>query len=242
MTTAALAAAKVCSSPTNCNAAWDPIGSYGFINAITAYTPRGNSRYNGLAMDLKKRYARNFLFEAAYTWSRNIDDSTAEVASIIATPRRGQDFNNISAEKATSALDRRHRLTFSTLYETPWFSHHQNALIRNTVGNWQLSGMYTVESGEWATPQSGVDTNQNGDAAADRVILNTSGVPGTSSDVTALKNSSGATVAYLAINPSAQFIRAQVGAFATSGRNILATPRINNIDFNIVKSISFRER
>jgi hypothetical protein len=242
LTTAALAAAKVCSSPTNCNAAWDPIGSYGFINAITAYTPRGNSEYHGLAMDLKKRYARNFLFDAAYTWSRNIDDSTAEVASIIATPRRAQDFNNISAEKATSALDRRHRFTFTTLYETPWFSHHQNAFLRNTAGNWQFSGGYTIESGEWVTPQSGVDTNQNGDSAADRVILNTSGVPGTSSDVTALKNSSGATVAYLANNPTAQFIRAQIGAFATSGRNILATPRIDNIDFNIVKSLAFHER
>jgi hypothetical protein len=102
--------------------------------------------------------------------------------------------------------------------------------------------MYTVESGEWATPQSGVDTNQNGDSAGDRVILNTAGVPGTSSDVTALKNSRGDTVAYLANNPNAQFIRAQIGAFATSGRNILATPRINNIDFNIVKSITFHER
>ena len=242
LSTATLAAAKVCSSPTNCNPVWDPIGSYGFINAITAYVPRGNSKYNGLAMELKKRYEKNFLFEAAYTWSHNIDDSTAEVASIIATPRRPQDFSNISGDKASSALDRRHRFSFTTLYDTPWLSHHKNALIRNAAGNWQLSGAYTVESGEWATPQSGVDTNQNGDSAADRVILNTSGVPGTSSGVTALKNSSGATVAYLANNPTAQFIQAQIGAFATSGRNILATPRIDNVDFSIVKSIVFRER
>src|SRR5204862_5210233 len=65
LTTAALGLARVCSKPTTCNAAYDPIGSYGFVNAITAYTPRGNSRYNGLAMDLKKRYAKNFLFETA---------------------------------------------------------------------------------------------------------------------------------------------------------------------------------
>ena len=56
--------------------------------------------------------------------------------------------------------------------------------------------------------------------------------------MTALKNSAGATVAYLANNPNAQFIRAQVGALANSGRNILATRGINNWDLsvsNIVK-------
>ena len=60
--------------------------------------------------------------------------------------------------------------------------------------------------------------------------------------MTALKNSSGATVAYLAVNPNAQYIRAQVGAFATTGRNTLITPGIHNVDFTIAKNIAFKER
>jgi len=226
----------------NCSPAYDPIGQYGFVNAITAYEPRGNSHYHGLALELRKRYSKNLLFDAGYTWSHNIDDSTSEVASIYATPRRPQDFGNLTGDKANSALDRRNRFTYTTVYNTPWYSTSKNALVRNTIGNWELSGTYLLESGEWATPQSGVDTNQNGDSAGDRVIINPSGVPGTSSDVTALKNSAGATVAYLANNPNAEFIRAQVGAFATSGRNILATPRIDNIIFGIGKAIRIKER
>ncbi len=74
------------------------------------------------------------------------------------------------------------------------------------------------------------------------MIINTAGTPGVGSDVTALKNSAGATVAYLAVNPNAQYIRAQAGAFATGGRNTLATPRINNIDFTVAKNITFTER
>ena len=74
------------------------------------------------------------------------------------------------------------------------------------------------------------------------MIINPNGVLGTSSDVTALKNSSGATVAYLANNPNAQFIQTQLGAYATSGRNILATPRIDNITFGIAKNLAFGER
>lgn len=237
LSTAQLTAAQVTSNP-----AYDPLGPYGFNTAITAYVPRGNSSYNGLALELRKRYSKNLLFDAAYTWSHTIDDSTSEVNSIVATPRRPQDFNNISAEKADSALDRPNRATFTAIYDTPWYSKARNAFVRNTIGNWEASGMYTYESGEWATPQSGVDSNYNGDSAADRVILNPSGVPGTSSGVTALKNSAGATVAYLATNPNAEFIQAQRGALTTSGRNILATPPIDNIDSMIAKNLVFKER
>jgi hypothetical protein len=238
LTTKALTAARNVSNP-----AYDPLGPYGFTSPITTYAPRGNSHYHGLALDLKKRYSRNLLFDANYTWSHDIDDSSAETNSIVATPRRPQDFNNLSAEKGNSALDRRNRLTLTTIYDTPWFRGARNPLLRNGVGNWEVSGSYMLESGEWATPQGGgVDANVNGDAAADRVILNPSGVPGTSSDVTPLHNSSGATVAYMANNPTAEFIRAQFGAYANSGRNILATPRIDNVELSIAKNFSFRER
>ncbi len=108
---------------------------------------------------MKKRYAKNWLFDLGYTYSHLIDDSTAEVNSIVASPRRGQDFNNITAEKANSALDHRHRFTYTSVYETPWYSSSQNRFVRNIVGNWELAGTYTVESGEWATAQSGVDSN-----------------------------------------------------------------------------------
>jgi hypothetical protein len=223
-------------------AAYNPLLPYGFTNAITAYVPRGNSRYNGLALELKKRYAKDFLLTGAYTFSHLIDDSTSEVNSIVATPRRPQDFNSISSEKSNSALDRRHRFSLTALYDVNYFSKANNALVRHSLGGWELSGTYTAESGEWATPQSGTDSNQNGDTAGDRVILNPSGVPGTSSGVTALKSSSGATVAYLAQNPTAQFIFANTGAFANSGRNIFQTPGINNIDFTIAKNFNIKER
>jgi hypothetical protein len=42
----------------------------------------------------------------------------AEVASTYLTPCRAQDFQNIAGKKASSVLDRRHRLTFSVVYES----------------------------------------------------------------------------------------------------------------------------
>src|SRR4029077_11956128 len=130
--------------------------------------------------------------------------------------RRPQDFYNLRPEWASSALDRRHRLTLTWLYQTPWFEKNQSWLLRNLVGNYQVSGIYTAESPEWVTPQSVADANLNTDAIGDRVIVNPNGTPGTGSDVKQLKNSAGGVVAYLAVNPNAEFIRAQQGALATS--------------------------
>jgi hypothetical protein len=215
---------------------------YGYTNAITGYLPIGNSSYHGLATEVTKRFSAHYLFKGAYTWSHLIDDSTSEVNSTALTPRRPQDFQNINADRATSALDRRQRFTLTSLYEVPWFHGDKNWFKRNILGNFQVSGIFTAESGELATPQSAVDSNLNGDSAGDRVVINPNGVINTSSDVTALKNSAGATVAYLANNPNAQYIRAQVGMYANSGRNILQMPGIANFDLNAVKLFSIRER
>jgi hypothetical protein len=220
----------------------NPLLPYGFPLTITAYVPRGNSIYHGMAAELTRRFSKNLTFKGAYTWSHLMDDSTAEVNSTTLSPRRPQDFNNIRSDWASSLLDHRQRLTFNWIYQTSWFQNDKNWFKRNVLGNYQLAGIYTVESPEYVTPQSAADANLNGDSAGDRVIINTNGVPGTSSDVTALKNSNGDTVAYLANNPNAQFIRAQKGAYATSGRNILAGRGINNWDFNIAKIVSIHER
>ena len=220
---------------------------YGYNSTITAYMPIGNSSYQGLATEFTKRFSAHYLTKAAYTWSHAIDDSTAEFATTTLTPRRANNGANMSAERATSALDRRQRLTVTSLYEVPWFHGDKNWLKRNILGNFQFAGTFTAESGELATPQSGVDSNLNDDSAGDRVVINPNGgFANSSSDVTALKATSGAnsgqTVAYLANNPYALYIRAQQGMYANSGRNILQMPGICNFDLNAVKMFSIRER
>jgi hypothetical protein len=220
----------------------NPLAPYGFTNAITAYEPTGNSFYNGLATEFKKRFSRHLLLDAAYTWSHTLDNSTAETNSTTLSPRRPQDFNNLQSEWASSALDRRHRLTSTWLYEAPWFEKDHNWMKRNLLGNYQLSGTYIVESPEYVTPQGAVDANLNGDAATDRTIVNPNGQPGTGSGISTLKNSAGATVGYLANNPDAQYIVAGKGALADAGRNTLPTPRINNWDMTVAKNFAIRER
>ena len=233
----------------------DPVyAALGFTGTLTSYRPEGYSQYNGLAIQLNRRFNRSVLFGASYTWSHNIDNSTAEVATTYLTPRRAQNFNLESAEKASSALDRRQRFTFNAVIEDPFFKTSGNWFLKNLVGNWQVSPVYSYETPEYFTVQSGLDSNLNGDAAPDRTIINSGGTAHTGSDVYGLdragnrinlpaKNADSAPiVAYVATNPNARYIRAGYGAYANAGRNTEATRPINNIDLSILKRFNITER
>ncbi|MDX2152459.1 MAG: carboxypeptidase regulatory-like domain-containing protein [Bryobacteraceae bacterium] len=214
----------------------------GFQSPITSFLPNGNSIYHGLALEANRRFAQGLQAKIAYTWSRNIDDSTASLFSTLLTPRRPQDFYNMEVERATSALDRRHRLTITPLWETPFFRGADNWLLRNLIGNWTLAGTYTYESPQFATVQSGLDSNLNGDSAPDRAVVNPAGQAGTGSGVTALTNSGGQVVGYLANNPNARYITAGAGVFPNAGRNTLEMNPINNVDLSVQKNFNITER
>jgi hypothetical protein len=226
----------------------------GFTAPITGYVPQGWSSYEGLSVQLNKRLSKGLQYQAAYTWSHLIDNSTAEVASTLLTPRRAQDFQNLTPEKASSALDRRQRLVLSVVYDAPWFKTGSNWFMKNLAGNWEFAPIYTYESPEYYTVLSGVDSNLNGDAAPDRTIINSSGVAGTGSGVigytatgaqvkpTASASAINSVVAWVAVNPNARYIQAGPGAYANGGRNTQPTRPIDNIDFAVYKHFNITER
>ncbi len=214
----------------------------GFTGNVTSYQPWGSSNYNGLQTQFSRSFTNGLQFQFAWTWSHAFDNSTAEVFSTVLTPRRPQNFSCFACDESTSAYDRRHRITLQALYDMPWYKGSSNWFLKNVVGNWQATPIYTFQSPEYATVQSGIDSNLNGDSAPDRAIFNPAGVSGTGSDVTSLRNSSGLIVGYLANNPTAQYIIAGSGALANANRNTLGTPHINNWDFSLLKRINITER
>jgi carboxypeptidase family protein len=220
----------------------------GFRYPITGFMPWGASTYHGLQNQLTRRMSNGLQFQAAYTWSHAIDNSTADFFSTIVSPRRPQEFRNLPSERSNSILDHRHRLTLSAIYDMPFFKKHSNWFARNFLGNYELAPVFTYETGGWGTVQSGLDSNLNGDSAPDRAIFNPAGVPGTGSDVTPLETSAaspwgaGYVVGYLADNPTAQYIVAGEGVATNSSRNTLKLRPINTWDITLLKRIAITER
>ncbi|HKW18111.1 MAG TPA: carboxypeptidase regulatory-like domain-containing protein [Terriglobales bacterium] len=228
------------------NPIYAPMDAAGFNGSVlTAFVPAGWSTYHGLETSLSRRFSNGLTFQAAYTWSHTIDNSTADFHSTDLTPRRPESFFNFNQDKATSALSRTHRLTFAAVYDLPFFKN-SNWLMKNIIGNWNFSPIYTYESPEFVTVQSNQDSNLNIDSAGDRVIFNPAGVPGTGSGITALTATAGPNagqvVAYQAKNPSARYITAGFGALADTGRNTLSTRPTNNVDLSLYKEINITER
>lgn len=212
----------------------------GFKTNIVGFMPMGASTYHGLATQVTRRFRQGLSFVGAYTFSHNIDNSTAEVFSTVTSPRRVQDFQNLNAERASSGLDHRNRLTAAIVYDMPYFKSG-NWFKKNLVGNWEMAPTYTYETGTLATVQSAVDSNLNGDNAGDRAVINPAGTVNIGSGTTALTNSKGQVVAYLAKNPNARYIKANIGVLPNAGRNTIHLRPIDNIDFSLLKRFNVRE-
>jgi hypothetical protein len=236
------------------NAAYNAQGDYlpqyynaGFHPAlghakITSYQPWGDSTYSGWANQLTRRLSKGLQFIGSYTWSHNIDDSTAEVFSTYSTPRRPQDITHLAADRSSSALDHRNRISIELIYDEPFFQH-SNPIVRTLLGGWEIAPIYTYQTGTLWTVQSGIDANRNGDTAGDRAFVNPNGGnPSIGSDVTAVMNSAGQTVAYVVNNPNAGYATARTGTLPNAGRNTRMFNPIDDIDVTAAKTFIFTER
>jgi hypothetical protein len=106
-----------------------------------------NTWYNSMAVTLKHPFQHGLELVANYTWARATD--TDQVAGTNGTFYGGDvplDPNNIRLENGPSDTDVRSRFTLSFIYK-PTFSI-ANAVARNVVNGWALSGGEIASTGE----------------------------------------------------------------------------------------------
>jgi hypothetical protein len=121
------------------------------IGNIDFRDPSGRASYHGLETTIDKRFSGGLRFSLSHTWSHSIDDVAElfgdEPASIV------QDQLNPAADRGNSAFDRRHRLAASWLAELPFGSGRRwlskGGLAAAVLGGWQLSGLFTWETGRF---------------------------------------------------------------------------------------------
>jgi hypothetical protein len=100
----------------------------------------GTSNYNGLTINLRKRFSHHYEFLASYTWSHAIDDSTDLQATL--TP---QDSYFPSADRSTSTFDQRHRFVFSGVYQSGRLSG--DGFASKLFSNWTVAPLIEFGSG-----------------------------------------------------------------------------------------------
>ncbi len=146
---------------TIANASGTPVGSYTTpvyigtrpnpsVGAVY-YDENGvNSYYNGLAVQLLKRFSHGVQANASYTWSHEIDDGQSYGEStnnlFLSNANYWLYNGNYKADKGTGTLDQRHRFVLNWIW-SPTFTHRTGAFYRYVVNNWQLSSITSLASG-----------------------------------------------------------------------------------------------
>jgi len=192
-----------------------------------------------------------------YTYAHNIDDSTNELFSSVVNPRRPFDWQNLRLDRGRSVLDIRHKFALSWIYEFPNLST-ENGALRALLHGWQWNGTYLAQAGQPISILANADANANADAAGDRGILNpggiarvgtavdyvcvgTAGVTSIAAIATGCAGGSGNVAGYVAHNPNARYVQAELGAFPTLGRNSFESPGVNIWNLGLFKNTKLTE-
>lgn len=141
---------------------------------ISQFESTGNSIYNGLTVQVNKRFSQNFQLLGAYTFSRAIDDNPD--ATSVVPGNAGDDTKivqntlNIRDDRGLSVNDVRNRLVISGVWEVGNYGRSvSNRVVRAIASGWSLSGILTAEDGRPFTARVGNDLNNDGNRFTDRV-------------------------------------------------------------------------
>jgi outer membrane receptor protein involved in Fe transport len=123
------------------------------FNKILQTENGGQSWYNGLIVQVRKRMSHSFSAQLSYTWSHAIETGDQQGAS----NNIGWNFNNATYngnytfDKGTSTNDQRHRAVINWDWQ-PTFTHSSSAFARYFVNGWDLSSITTLASAHPVSP------------------------------------------------------------------------------------------
>jgi hypothetical protein len=183
-----------------------------------------NAEYAGLILSAKHRFSSHYTLLANYTWSHCIDegDFGSDIDFYPQADPIYQNPNNRNADRGNCGFDLRHQFNLSFVATTPRFA---GLWTNRLLGNWQLSPIVAIHSGQWEGVYTGRDNSLTG-LGGDRVNV----VPDVSNYVKNLNTRQW-------LNP-AGFVPNTIGTFGNSGENVQVGPGYFDIDAAVVRSFN----
>jgi hypothetical protein len=195
------------------------------LSQISDIRWNGWATYHALTLSAKRRLAKGLMFDANWTWSHSIDDASDPGVTLNET-NLPQNVYDLSAEKASSSFDHRHRVVVSFIYQL-LLAKDPPIWTQRVFGNWQAGGSFTAQSGAPFTVNISSDQANIGTDPAQRP--NISGDP-----------NAGPKTPKQWLNTTV-FSLPALYAFGNSPRNGVIGPGLEEFDLSLQKDIQLTE-
>lgn len=198
-----------------------------FYSTLTQLNDEETGSYNAFLLSLQHRFSSHFTLLANYTWAHCLSDALNNSYLLSSSGPPISPSLNFKADRGNCpGTDIQHSFNLSSVLESPRFS---NRVLETIAGNWQLSQILTVYSGQAFNVVSGVDSALDGDGAGlerpNQVL---------SDPYCATKNT------HCWLNPAAFAVPAP-GSFGNLVANSLRGPRLVQLDMSLARNIPIRE-
>jgi hypothetical protein len=139
------------------------------INNTWTWFSLGDSSYNALQIDVRRRFSHGFSLRGVYTWSKTIDDGDS-LNQTTANNAPGLVSNpfNIGADRGLATFDVRNIGVVNAIYEMPIgrgkaFAGNMEGFANGVVSGWSVASIITAQSGFPFTPQLSYNPSNNRD-------------------------------------------------------------------------------
>jgi hypothetical protein len=217
-----------------------PFWPAGQLRPNTAFTTielkssDGNSWYNALIFELRKRFSRGLTAQSSYTFSRNID--TTQASTFFSDATNGTtsafpEFPGLNYNKGLADYHAKHNWVFNFTYSLP-FARGADGLRGVLLDGWQLAGIGQMRSGNPLTVfvQRNRSRSQWSPSLAPGVGFDRASIaPGFTYDDAVTGDPS------QYFNPAA-FAIPPAGTLGNLGRGALIGPNLKTFDLSAVKN------
>jgi hypothetical protein len=121
------------------------------------YTAAASALYEGLILEMKKRFSDHFTVFGNYTFSKGFDTSTD-----FNTDYGPQDPTNLGLDRGLSEFDERHKVVIAGVFDSPWKG--------SVLSGFQLAPIFSYHSGHPFNLLAGGEVNGNNHATNERPI------------------------------------------------------------------------
>ncbi len=203
------------------------------FSTIELKSSDGDSWYNALIVDVRRRWSNGVAVQSSYTFSKSEDTTQASTffsdatnGTTSAMPEYVTDYN-----KGPSDFDVRHNWVLNFAWDLP-VARNATGITSALLGGWNLSGIWTMRTGQPLTVF--VTANRS------RSLWNPSRGPGIGQDRPSYAPGHGPDNAVQGrpdqwFNPAA-FALQPAGTFGNTGRGDFRGPDLRTLDLALIKS------